>query len=357
MRWTLLCRVVDNLGDVGFAWRLAADLAGRGEAVRLVVDDARALAWMAPGGAVGVEVVAWERAALDASDVLVETFGCGWPQPIADALLGLPLGAARPVCVNVEHLSAESFAARSHGLPSPRFTAAGESLPSWFFYPGLAAGTGGLLREPGLLERRLAFGDGRAWLAGRGIERAQDERCIGLFCYPEAPVETLLDALSAAPTLILLAAGAATERALAALGPEGRRGRLRAVAMPPLAQEDFDRLLWSCDLNFVRGEDSLVRAFWAGAPWVWQAYRQQDGAHEAKILALLDLYLADAPPALASDLRRLFQAWNGLGEGGAPLLEGIDPDEWAAHSRRWRDRLAASVDLTSQLMAFVASKG
>ena len=127
--------------------------------------------------------------------------------------------------------------------------------------------------------------------------------------------------------------------------------------MPPLAQEDFDRLLWSCDLNFVRGEDSLVRAFWAGAPWVWQAYRQQDGAHEAKVRALLDLYLADAPPALARDLRRLFAAWNGLGEGGAPVLEGIDPAEWAAQSRRWRDLLAAPVDLTSRLMAFVASKG
>src|SRR5881394_1918526 len=116
MRWTLLCRVVDNLGDVGFAWRLAADLAGRGEAVRLAIDDARALAWMAPGGAAGVEVVPWETAGLDASDVLVETFGCGWPEPIAAALAGLTLGAARPVCVNVEHLSAEPFVARSHGL-------------------------------------------------------------------------------------------------------------------------------------------------------------------------------------------------------------------------------------------------
>ena len=58
MRWTLLCRVVDNFGDVGFAWRLAADLAARGERVRLAIDDARALAWLAPEGAAGVEVAA-----------------------------------------------------------------------------------------------------------------------------------------------------------------------------------------------------------------------------------------------------------------------------------------------------------
>jgi uncharacterized repeat protein (TIGR03837 family) len=354
MRWTLLCRVVDNFGDVGFAWRLAADLAGRGETVCLSVDDARALAWMAPGGKAGVEVVAWDDATALGSDVLVETFGCGWPERVAAELAAK---TARPVCVNVEHLSAEDFVVRSHGLPSPHFAADGAAIPYWFFYPGFTAGTGGLLREPGLIERRLAFGDGRTWLAGRGIARTQGERCVGLFCYPEAPVEALLDELSAMPTLLLLTAGAATERAFAALGPDGRRGRLRAVAMPPLSQEDFDRLLWSCDLNFVRGEDSLVRAFWAGAPWVWQAYRQRDGAHAAKVDALLDLYLAGAPAVLAQHLRRLFDAWNGFGEGGAPAFGGIDAAEWAAQCRVWRDRLAAPVDLTARLMAFVASKG
>ena len=36
------------------------------------------------------------------------------------------------------------------------------------------------------------------------------------------------------------------------------------VELPWLTQPDYDRLLWSADLNFVRGEDSLVRAIWAG---------------------------------------------------------------------------------------------
>jgi uncharacterized repeat protein (TIGR03837 family) len=355
MRWTLLCRVVDNFGDVGFAWRLAADLAARGEQVRLAIDDARALTWMAPHGAAGVEIVPWDTATGVGSDVLVETFGCGWPERISAELRG---GAARPVCVNVEHLSAEPFVARSHGLPSPRFTAQGESLPSWFFYPGFGEGTGGLLREPKLLARRQAFGDGHAWLAGLGIAREDDERCVSLFCYPDAPVAALLDALSSTPTLLLLAPGAAADQALAGLGPVGRSGRLRAVALPPLSQADFDRLLWSCDLNFVRGEDSLVRALWSGAPFVWQAYVQKDGAHGVKVEAFLDLFLAEAPAGLATGLRRLFAAWNGLGGSvAAPAFEEIEPTEWASHCRRWRDHLAARNDLTGALMAFVASKG
>ena len=353
MRWTLICRVVDNFGDVGFAWRLAADLAGRGEQVRLAIDDARALAWMAPQVAAGVRVVDWDAASAVASDVLVETFGCGWPERVSAEL---STAAARPVCVNVEHLSAESFVARSHGLPSPRFTAEGESLPNWFFYPGFGAGTGGLLREPTLLERRQAFGDGRDWLADLGIEREDGERCVSLFCYPEAPVDALLDALSTAPTLVLLTPGAATDQALARLGPGGRRGRLRAVSLPSLSQADFDRLLWSCDLDFVRGEDSLVRAIWAGTPFVWQAYVQQDGAHRAKIEAFLDLFLVDASTTLATGVRRLFAAWNGLADAAAlQPIEGIDFIEWAAHCRSWRDRLAVQSDLSSALIAFVAS--
>jgi uncharacterized repeat protein (TIGR03837 family) len=354
MHWTLLCRVVDNFGDVGFAWRLAADLAGRGEQVCLAIDDARALAWMAPDGAAGVEVLAWDAVTAGASDVLVQTFGCGWPDQVSQALAA---GRARPVCINVEHLSAEPFARRSHGLPSPRFTPEGEPLPTWYFYPGFGEGTGGLLREPSLLERRQAFGDGRAWLAGLGIDRADGERCVSLFCYPDAPVDALLDALATAPTLLLLTPGAATDRTLAALGPGGRRGPLRAVAMPPLSQDDFDRLLWSCDLDFVRGEDSLVRAIWSGRPFVWQAYVQQDGAHGAKVDAFLDRLLADAPPALATSVRRLFSAWNGLaGAAMAQDLDGVDLDAWGARCRSWRDRLAAQPDLTRALMAFVASR-
>jgi len=354
MRWSLFCRVVDNFGDIGFAWRLAADLAGRGEAVRLAVDDARALAWMAPEGAAGVEVVVWDDATAAQSDVLVETFGCGWPDAVAAQLAS---GALRPLCVNVEHLSAEAFVERSHGLPSPRFTAEGEPLPTWYFYPGFGEGTGGLLREPSLLQRRQAFGDGRAWLARRGLGRRDGERCVSLFCYRNAALESLLDALSAEPTLLLLTPGPASEQALVQLGPGLQRGRLRAALLPALTQDDFDRLLWSCDLNLVRGEDSLVRAIWAGAPFVWQAYVQDDAAHSAKLAAFVDRFLVDAPAGLAASLRRVFAAWNGL--AGPATMRGIDwpdADAWAGHCRHWRDRLAARPDLGTELLGFVASK-
>ena len=56
LTWDVFCRVVDNYGDIGVCWRLAADLAGRGQRVRLWTDDASALRWMAPDGHPGVAV-------------------------------------------------------------------------------------------------------------------------------------------------------------------------------------------------------------------------------------------------------------------------------------------------------------
>ncbi len=59
LQWDVFCRVIDNFGDIGVCWRLVAQLAGLGHRVRLWVDDASALAWMAPGGCPGVELRAW----------------------------------------------------------------------------------------------------------------------------------------------------------------------------------------------------------------------------------------------------------------------------------------------------------
>ena len=354
MRWHLYCRVVDNFGDIGVAWRLAADLASRGEDVRLAVDDAGALAWMAPDGAVRVEIRTWSDAAASVPDVVVELFGGGIPDAVAEAAAR---ASPAPVLVNVEHLSAESYVERSHGLPSPRRTTGGRPFTTWYFYPGFADGTGGLPREPGLLERRRAF-DATAWLESIGVQPRPDERRVALFCYPDSAVASLIDALAGTPTLLLLAHGAATAQARDVLGPSLARGALRAITLPPLSQVDFDHLLWSCDCNLVRGEDSLVRAIWAGAPFVWQLYVQDDGAHHVKLAAFLDRFLSDAPPALTTTVRALFAAWNG-DRSIALDPAAFDPEQqeaWARHCRAWRATLVTRDDLVTELIRFVASK-
>jgi len=351
MRWDLFCRVIDNLGDVGVCWRLACELARRGHAVRLAIDDASALAWMAPDGFPGVQVCPFDAPADDPAplaDVVVEAFGCDLPPGVVQRLHAM---TPPPVWVNLEYLSAETWVERSHALPSPQ----PGGLTKWFFFPGFTPRTGGLLREADLPDRRRAFDTrGReAWLAQLGLALRPGERVVTLFCYDNPGVARLPGLLADTPVLLLLTPGPAA-RQWAALGAAAAGPALRAHPLPWLPQPAFDELLWASDLAFVRGEDSLVRAHWAGGPFVWQAYPQHDGVHALKVQALLERM------ALPEDVAWLWRAWNGLVPMPQRLPGFARGSAWAAAAQRWHHQLAGpgrAADLATQLGAFVAARG
>lgn len=367
--WDVFCRVIDNFGDIGVCWRLAADLATRGHEVRLWVDDPTALHWMAPGAlpghCPGVQVLRWEQStqtnmlqAMPAADVWVETFGC----EIATEFVALSSekirmsdinGTKPPVWINLEHLTAENFAQRNHTLPSPVMHGPASGWTKYFFYPGFVPGTGGLLREPHLAARQANF-DRAQWLSRHGI-RWQGERLISLFCYEPAALANFLQQLQSdpIPTLLLVTPGRAASAVQALLGidPIGAsapRSALTVHYLPTLTQLEYDHLLWACDFNCVRGEDSLVRALWAHKPFVWQIYPQDDAAHHAKLKAFLDLVHADPT------LRQFHLAWN-----ATPTTPNSPPPP-ALNLATWHETLSAARqgllhmdDLCTQLIRFV----
>lgn len=346
--WDIFCQVIDNHGDLGVCWRLARQLAGRGQRVRLWVDDARALRWMAPDGYPGVQVRPWAQS-LDLSDlgpgdVLIEAFACEVPPDFLEHYRQWRQADGRPAAwINLEYLSAEKYVERSHGLPSPVMTGPGRGLSKHFFYPGFTPGTGGLLREDDLLSRQKQF-DASAWLAQRGLPVPAGKRLVSLFCYEPAALPELLAQLGATeapPTRLLVTAG----RASAAVQACTRPGKLEVTLLPYLSQDDYDHLLWACDLNFVRGEDSLVRALWAEKPFVWQIYPQGDAAHHAKLESFLDLIAAP------DSWRQFHRVWNGL---STQALLAPDLKDWSPAASRARERLLSQTDLLSRLLDFVA---
>jgi uncharacterized repeat protein (TIGR03837 family) len=380
----IFCRVIDNHGDLGVCWRLCADLAQRGHTVRLWVDDASALDWMAPQGCAGVTVHAWpDDAALQSlaqdttfniGDVVVEAFGCELPE----AFQALMAQGTAPVWVNLEYLSAEGYVARSHGLASPVMRGPARGMTKWFFFPGFTPDTGGLLREPDLLEAptatttprggtpstvttsqtRQAKFDRAAWLAALPLDKpiAANEQLISLFCYEPAALPDLLKQLSQgdAPTRLLVAQGRPSAAVAAATHawhmPSSGTGLLHISQLPYLSQTDFDQLLWACDFNLVRGEDSLVRALWAGQPFAWHIYPQDDLAHHDKLHAF------EAALDMPADLRKFHAVWNGLETGPLPALSRTAIDHWHAWGHQTQQRLLAQTDLTSQLLSLVAQK-
>lgn len=370
MRWDIFCEVIDNYGDIGVCWRLARQIAAHGQQARLWVDDASALAWMAPGQTEGVEVRPWKGRppeGLPPGDVLIEAFGCDIPADWVQAV-----ATADTTWINLEYLSAEPYVERMHGLPSPVLSG---PLAGWrkrFFYPGFTPATGGLLREPDLQQRQVAF-KREAWLAAQGIRPEDGSQLISLFCYEPEALSSLLDRLArpheheeqdgpARITHLLVTAGraaAAVQAALRVQNPSGSSSSsLRVHYLPRLSQEDYDHLLWACDLNFVRGEDSLVRALWAARPgpaaslqsiaFVWQIYPQDDQAHHAKLRAFLDWML---PRGSAPDgLRAFHDIWNGL---RAPPLPALALASWTEAAQTSRVRLLDQPDLWTQLQAMV----
>ena len=354
MQWDIFCEVIDNYGDLGVSWRLAADLHARGQTVRLWLDDASHLAWLAPESEQsGIQVRSWSDAEthFETGDVLLEAFGCRPPAGV------LAVACARkPVRINLEYLSAEDYVERMHGLPSPQTCADGSIWPTWFFYPGFTRATGGLLREDDYDARRLSFVP-QAWLQKQGVMDT-NRTFVSLFCYEPAALAAWLRLLLASPQPqhILVCAGrsaAAFKLALQDCGiaaEQSASGHLQWTYLPFLSQDDFDHLLWSCDINFVRGEDSVVRAIWAAKPFVWHIYPQADGAHAPKLAAFMQ---ALQLPAAAQAWQRL---WNGLSDERPSAANWQALLACKAHYAAMSATLAAQNNLGQQLLAYAQAK-
>ncbi len=376
----IFCRVVDNFGDIGVCWRLARQLhAEHAVAVTLWVDDLRSFQRLCRAIDVtktrqqveGVEVRYWSPDSTDwqhvaMPELVIEAFACDLP----DAYVAAMAQASRkPVWLNLEYLSAEAWVEGCHALPSPHPVL---PLTKYFFFPGFSKATGGLLREADLLERRDAFQASRAvrnrFLDGLGVDTGKlgQASLVSLFCYPNAPVTSLFDAWtrSSKAVLCLVPEGVAMEQVghfvqqVPHAGAAMTQGQLTVQVIPFLDQSDYDRLLWSCDLNLVRGEDSMVRAQWAGRPFVWQIYPQQEDAHWPKLGAFLDRYVQGMPTGLAAVLRDVWLQWN-----GAPAKRGdwdslqVSLPALSAHARSWVSQLIVNGDLASNLLRFTAKIG
>ena len=394
LAFEIWCKVVDNLGDAGVCWRLARQLAGQFRcAVRLWIDAPEVLGSIAPqtglgASTEGVSVRRWPE--IDAADgtptqldptrrtVHVSAFGVELPPAVRRTLSPTQPAppSGRPLWINLEYLSAEDWVEGCHGLASTRPQ---DGAVEHFFYPGFTAATGGLLRESGLAAARAAFlaaDGGRDWLAARGLAPAPGERLISMFCYPDAPLAQWLALVAAGdqPTRVLVperVAPQALAQIFGELPPTGAPRRLGALTLqrfPLLPQDDYDRLLWCCDLNFVRGEDSWIRAHWAQRPFVWQPYPQDASTRRLKLDAFLARMLAEAPqlaPAAA-----LMRTWCGAGASAAALeveapqgTAGADAlaDAWACFSAalpelgpacaHWSEHLAAQPDLATRLVS------
>lgn len=353
-RWDIFCRIVDNFGDIGVCWRLSQQLANAHQLpIRLFIDDLKAAQKIIPGyqPELGtqiinqVEVCAWpnENDAIKPADVVLETFSCGIPPCYLSAM------QPRTAWVNLEYLSAEQWTEDFHALPSPQ----PNGLIRYFFFPGFTEATGGLIREHDIV------------LRNQHLQKEMPEQAlkISLFGYPNAPIHDFLHILQESRQDIVVYVpnssilphvthflGVSQTNAHAAY----QRGNLHINLLPFLSQNDYDTLLASCNINVVRGEDSWVRAIWAGKPFIWQPYFQSENTHMVKLHAFLSMFYHDCDEAAKQAIVELNCAWT-QGTITADLWQNYlrQHDKLSAFTQARAKALAAQPDLASKLVIYL----
>ena len=306
-RWDIFCKIVDNFGDIGVCWRLARQLQfEHGLQIRLWIDDLGAAKKIISGLNIAessqvcdkITILKWPNADKSAdkadsnrkaeadfskaAEVVIEAFACGLPPAYLAAM-----AKQKSKWVNLEYLSAEPWVADFHAKPSPQ----DNGLTRYFYFPGFTDATGGLIRESDSL--------------GSHYDKSRSDMetlKVSLFCYPHAPIRELLTAMAESNQQIncYVPANSILPQIADFFGEETidvgdyfTREKLHLHILPFLSQVDYDALLRDCDINFVRGEDSWVRAIWAGKPFIWQPYFQDENTHIKKLNAFLDLFYAD----------------------------------------------------------------
>ena len=378
----IFCRVIDNFGDAGVCWRLARLMARAGLSVRLWIDDLVRLHRLRPQLDLSIArqtldgflVLHWTdddnlSNGYQPADLVIEAFACRMPDAMLERIAST---SPRPAWINLEYLTAERWAKESHGLPSPHPRL---PLTQYFFFPGFSQGSGGLLREHELSDECASVDvtARSAFLQRLNVHVPQDAMLISLFCYPQAPLEALLDRMRQGPRVMCLVPEGVPSEAIRAIignnnennfgksasaGDEITQGQLTLRVIPFLEPDDYDRLLWSCDLNFVRGEDSLVRAHWAGHPFIWQLYAQEADAHQIKLEAFLADFCDGMDEADARVVRSFWQAWNGDSKAVmdwqalCAALPGL-----ALHHQRWASQVALAGELSAGIVEFAAKIG
>lgn len=352
-------RVIDNWGDVGVGWRLCMQLACSFPwRVRLWIDDVAALGKLVLAAELAavqdtVMVEKWSdddsvslRLAQLADPVMViETFGCDLPSPVLRRMQ-----QCQPLWLNWEYLTAEDWAVDLQAMPSLQ----GNGLAKYFWFMGIDQQSGGLLREANYLSRRNEFLQqpclqqafkqqyglplehvGQLWL----IFAYTSERWaqwLSMWRGADEPITLWLAGHEVADSL--RAAGVIAADALQQVGDTFELDQVTMVRIPFVPQSAFDNLLWLADGAIVRGEDSFVRALWAGLPFLWHIYQQEEAVHLQK----LDAYWHKASINWPAPVREAVLALSADLNGGEHLSESLRLRLWQNLRSEWQNWVNAA---------------
>lgn len=365
LHWDIFCKIVDNFGDIGVCWRLAKQLQSEHKlSIRLWIDDLHAAQKIIPALNVALSqqlideilILSWQAEAnfTDAADVVIEAFACELPAAYLAAMV-----QKQSTWVNLEYLSAESWVADFHAQPSPQ----ANGLTRHFYFPGFTESTGGLIREADIVNKNQILASDsyaqNAFWQSLNLTHCTHLK-VSLFGYPHAPITDLLTAMAESnqPIDCYVPESSILSKIADFFGVKSLKAgeniqfkNLHVHVLPFLKQADYDQLLAACDINFVRGEDSWLRAIWAGKPFIWQPYFQDENTHIKKLEAFLTLFYADFD--LKKPVLQMHAAWASEQLAAAVWQDYVDQlPNTAGYTLQQSQQLAKQTDLATQLVVF-----
>ena len=301
----ILCKVVDNFGDIGVVYRLARALSDlRPDLnITIVVSNLESFHKMAsqidPQKKIQDfryknstwKILDWhldnaECRMLNAEcafnfSIILECFQCGRPDWLESLLFSEDFD--RPVQIlQIDYLTAEDYAEEFHLLKSgTRKT----NIKKRFFMPGFTEKTGGLI-----INDVCKMQNSKAETTTCDIFKifffAYEDDCVAVVKGISDFQSRMRESKPDFSVLVYLAEGKSSapfEKAW-----KDFNSPFEIEKIPFLQQEEFDSFILTMDFLFVRGEDSLARACLSALPFVWQAYKQDENYQLVKVNALLD---------------------------------------------------------------------
>lgn len=304
MEITVLCKVVDNFGDIGVVFRLCRALSElkKNLEIRLVVSNLDSFAKISKGidstktfqEFRGWKVFDWNDNALckkefskNPPEFILECFQCGRPEWLEELLFSQQFNLNVQI-VNVEYLTAESWADDFHLLKSGTRSA---KIKKINFMPGFTKKTGGLILDKNFMcclsEKKFALNLVKQNLDKKILsEDFSTSFKILIFSYPKN-FDFLASAIKEFSFLkkiiVFVASGAGADSAKISL----KKFKVDFVCLPFMQQEVWDAFLSLMDFSFVRGEDSFSRCCLFGNPFIWNIYPQEEEFHIVKLNAFL----------------------------------------------------------------------
>ena len=341
MQITVLCKVVDNFGDIGVVYRLSKQLKkiNPENQINLVVDDlasfnkiCSAVQCDVPVQEVeGLTVYNWNEAefcheAFSRGDgelmpVILECFQCGRPDWMERILFEEKLQRTVHI-IMIDYLTAEQYAEDFHCLQSLTRSAKVQKVN---FMPGFTERTGGLVIEESWREVPVRKADGPVLVFT--YEKDWRELVEGLLKGGFDPLTRLRDR-RLNHRRILVAQGRGKESFMSAVKACGADNLVEEL--PYLNQTEWDEVMKGCSALVIRGEESMSRACLSGIPFIWHAYPQSDEYQLVKVKALLERMRRHFNE---EDFEVVEKAWIAINS----------PDEWIASPAARNDCTASSL--------------